>query len=334
MEAICFALGIGSEQLRSQSLQGLVHHARGAQGSCAVALSFTSDDDEPSHRLSLQRRVIGGKKSEFSLQECRCVGSDPSPPWACNTCAVRTNVRRSALRDICMRVLLLDIDSPERFVVQQAGVLAVAQRSPVELLRLLELLVGTDQLRARIEEQLTLAAQLRSQIEGAEAGLSSERLQMGRHVKSFNAFQILEKSRVELEKMKARSAFLFACPRASPPARPPQPTPAHQPVRPPQPTNPSTHPSPPTRLVIPPANSPANPPTYPQAFFACRPPRPGYAVTATRSPPPPAVCYRWRSCDGSYPSIWRTMCASSRRRGRMVPSSRGRSSNSRQPGWR
>ena len=160
VEGICFALGIGSTSLRAQSLQSLVHQGLD-HGNASVVLQLSSRDENVPHTLTLQRRLIGSKRSEFCLQECHCCSPRAKAPWPCAQCAVLSNVKRPTLRDTVLRVLHLDIDSPERFVVQQAGVLAIAQRSPCDLLHFLESLVGTDHLRLKLEETLANAAALR-----------------------------------------------------------------------------------------------------------------------------------------------------------------------------
>lgn len=145
VEGICFAMGIGgSSQLRTNSLRDLVNHSSG-QSSCSATVLFSDD----AHRLCLQRRVVGGRRSEFLMQQCHCETSAASddPAWACGRCAVEHGVKRDALRQRLLLSLGLDIDQPERVVVHQAGVLAIAQKSPRELLHFMETLVGTEQLR-------------------------------------------------------------------------------------------------------------------------------------------------------------------------------------------
>ena len=61
IEAICFALGAPT----TASLSSLVHRTA-SHGNAAVAVRFASS--ATSHFLVVQRRIIGGRRAEWSVQ--------------------------------------------------------------------------------------------------------------------------------------------------------------------------------------------------------------------------------------------------------------------------
>jgi chromosome segregation ATPase len=94
IEGVCFALG--AAQQNAPALAQLVH--RGAAGGTSAAAVFRSTDGAVS--LVVERRIVGGRRSEWRLQECSCgatAAEGVAPPWTCSTCA-KQPLARDALR--------------------------------------------------------------------------------------------------------------------------------------------------------------------------------------------------------------------------------------------
>lgn len=200
VEGICFALAVSSQQLRAPALAGLVNHAA-TEGCASVAVAFI-EKGGGTQQLVVQRRIVGGSRSEWKLQECDCgPGAAAVAPWVCVRCAVRT-VKRDALREALKTRVKIDIDAPERFVVHQSSALCVAQKAPAELLAFFEGVLGTDGLRARMQQEATLSLELSATLREAHVRLEEERHQMSRHGMSILAFRRLEQSRAKLEQAK------------------------------------------------------------------------------------------------------------------------------------
>ena len=202
VEGVCFALAVGSQQLRAPALSSLVNHHNSQAGHAAVAVHFAEDEGGSGAQLVVQRRIVSGRRSEWNLQECSCVGtSAATPPWVCGHCAV-ASVKRDELRAVLQRLLSIDINAPERFVVHQSSVMCIASKSPAELLDFLEGVVGTAGMRQGVLEEAARSLELATSAQVAEDRLGAARSEMERHVKSIRAFQVLEQSRRALESLK------------------------------------------------------------------------------------------------------------------------------------
>jgi chromosome segregation ATPase len=223
VEGVCFALAVGSQQLRAQALGSLVNHGS-TTGNAAVAVTF-SEAGGP-RCLVVQRRIVGGCRSEWLVQECECGGGGggggggtrrielPRPPWVCSTCAA-ASMKRDELRHALRRLLSLDIDQPERFVVHQTSVMSVASKSPSELLQFLEGVLGTAGLRAGVLEEAARSLELSEAVSSLEELLTGARADKAMHAKSFEAYRALEASRrafaaLQFRHLKRELAFL-AC---------------------------------------------------------------------------------------------------------------------------
>jgi chromosome segregation ATPase len=103
VEGVCFALAVGSQQLRAPALGSLVNHGS-TTGNAAVAVTFAEAGGP--RCLVVQRRIVGGCRSEWLVQECVCGGGGgggggggtrrielPRPPWVCSTCAAASMKR-------------------------------------------------------------------------------------------------------------------------------------------------------------------------------------------------------------------------------------------------
>jgi hypothetical protein len=199
---VCFALAVGSSSLRASALRSLVHH-KCATGDASVAVVFRAD--RGGAWLVVERCIVGGRRSEWRLQECSCGkaeggGAARGEPWVCTACKVRT-VRREALREALLAALGLDIDVPERFVVHQSNALAVAHKGPVGLLALLEGAAGTASLGVAAVEAATAAREHRTTAAAAEAELATEERTLTRHAGAMTAFEALQESGARLRQM-------------------------------------------------------------------------------------------------------------------------------------
>ena len=211
IEAICFALGASSSG--GVPLSQLVH--RGSPGgNAAVAVCFRSSE-VGSHRLVVQRRIIGGRRAEWSLQHCRC-GKDATTGTAdgvderskakacvlCPSCAVDRMVKRDELREALKANARFDIERPERWVVHQATALAVAQKAPPELLRFLEGVVGTESLREGVQREAARSHELHSSLRSLLERIAAERMLVDRHAPAMLEFRKVEERRSSLEALK------------------------------------------------------------------------------------------------------------------------------------
>ena len=202
LEGICFALGLTTSSLRAAALADLVCHAS-TSGNASVTIRFCAAAGL--HQLVICRRIINRQRSEWCAQVCHCTAPLRAPAgsrgvcWACAECAV-VQPRRDELRALVLRELRLDVDRPERFVVHQSNALAVASKSPLELLHFLESVAGTCHLRRSVEAALVTATGLASGIEAAEARLSSAKVQVRAHSKAMDSFAALEACRATLER--------------------------------------------------------------------------------------------------------------------------------------
>lgn len=212
MEGICFALGLELRGMRVHSLSALVNHAardgsagedadgQATGGACAVACLFRGSCGEA---VVVQRRVRNGRQYDYRLQDCSCgtgnaSGVETNLPWACSVCPRRT-VKRSELRTALQLRLGLDIDSPTHFVVQQSACTAIIQRTPVELLHVLEDFAHTTHLRLKSEAEAVTAARLRGAILALDAELSRALGEKTRHSGALAAAEEVEEHRRRLE---------------------------------------------------------------------------------------------------------------------------------------
>jgi chromosome segregation ATPase len=214
MEGICFALGLELRGMRVHSLSALVNHAArdGAAGededgqaagrSCAAACSFRGASGAA---VVVQRRVRNGRHRDYRLQDCSCRtgdgdagGAEEDLPWACAVCPRKT-VKRSELRSALQARLGLDIDRPTHFVVQQSACSAIVQRTPVELLHVLEDFAHTTHLRVKSEAEAATATQLRGSILALDVELSRALGEKTRHSGALAAAEEVEEHRRKLE---------------------------------------------------------------------------------------------------------------------------------------
>ncbi|KOO23265.1 chromosome segregation ATPase [Chrysochromulina tobinii] len=200
VEGVCFALAVGSQQLRAPALGSLVNHGS-TTGNAAVAVTFAEAGGP--RCLVVQRRIVGGCRSE-----CTCAA---------------TSMKRDELRHALRRLLALDIDQPERFVVHQTSVMSVASKSPSELLQFLEGVLGTAGLRAGVLEEAARSLELSEAVSSLEEILTVARADKAMHAKSFEAYRALEESRrafaaLQFRHLKRELAFL-ACSLVSSDAR-------------------------------------------------------------------------------------------------------------------
>ena len=203
VEGIAWALG-AQHASQAPSLASLVHRSASGNGSASVVVKFRTAPSAGSeqHRLVVERRIVGGRRSEWRLQECSCGATDDAAlPWVCATCKV-ISMKRDTLRDALRRLLHHDIDRPERLVVHQSTALSLAQKSPTDLLAFLEGVIGTDALRDGVEREAARALALQTTLHGHEQALAAERLAEGRHAPCMLAFQTLQAGRAKLEGMK------------------------------------------------------------------------------------------------------------------------------------
>ena len=201
IEAICFALGAPT----TASLSSLVHRTA-SHGNAAVAVRFASS--ATSHFLVVQRRIIGGRRSEWSVQHCQCSCGDESEardasPF-CSCCTVERQVKREALRASLKTSVGIDIDRPERWVVHQSTAVAVAKKTPPELLAFLEGVIGTEALRDGVQNEAARSHDLQSRLQESIERCAAERMVVGRNAPAMLAFKSLEQSRARLVEQKRR----------------------------------------------------------------------------------------------------------------------------------
>ena len=197
IEGICFALAVGAHQLRASALKSLVNHDE-PSGDADVTVEFAGHGEL--RHLTVQRRIIGGKRSDWRVQECSCECSshtDETMPWPC-ACCIFTSMKREALREALKRLLSVDIDTPERFVVHQSTAMAVAQKSPLELLAFLEGVLGTTHLREHVRDEAARSLEMQASVEALEGQLGAERREMARHEKHMAVFVAVEEARAKL----------------------------------------------------------------------------------------------------------------------------------------
>ena len=210
IEGICFALGM---HLSPSALAQVVNHSTPAGASAGVALIFRGGD-APRH-LIVERRTTGGLSMDcWQLQACHCKTMSDIPSWVCSSCPIET-LQRDALRKALKRSLRIDIDRPEGFVVYQATVIAVAQKSPRELLAFLEGVLGTERLRNGVQGEAATALRLQTRLNAEERAANAARLAEGRHAPSFLAFRTVQSARRRLEEMKREQLKREACYHAS-----------------------------------------------------------------------------------------------------------------------
>ena len=205
VEGICFALGVQSPS--QAPLAQLVNRSAGTNGAASVAVRFRAAD--PSRSLVVERRIVGGKRSEWRLQLCDCEMNDgelgdepPTPPWVCSSCETRV-LKRDTLRESLRGLLHFDINRPERLVVHQSMAVAVASKTAPELLEFLEGVVGTEELREGVQREAARALALQGTLAKHEEALATARLSEGRHAPAMVEFRAIQASRARLEETKS-----------------------------------------------------------------------------------------------------------------------------------
>lgn len=138
MDAISFVLGVQSRHLRSSQLKDLIYR-KDAQAPAArkavVSLSYVADKDE-----------IEGADEGDSVLFSRSVTSAGASTYRINGKEISFESFEEQLRKIGVLVKV------RNFLVFQGDVEAVANKSPVELMRMIEQISGSEQYREEYEE--------------------------------------------------------------------------------------------------------------------------------------------------------------------------------------